>query len=230
MRSEKAVVVADTLANSLTDDYRSQVLHVASDAPSAEMFQVLSKVLPHLKSIALDAMHIVMVYQQNMNNRKTHGSRWLALIMDKFRKRDPVRTAASWGAWYTGQALHASSADVRAVRQRLENPDMSTAHAYQHLEGIDPDQPWLAEIDFLEAVLAHLSQFFDEVQKTTFTGASLQRLIINMASQTKVQWLFNDTRYRHSVDRETLVLLPSGTTSNESLHHELNHWFRETVP
>ena len=58
----------------------------------------------------------------------------------------------------------------------------------------------------------------------------MQRLIINMASQTKVQWLFNDTRYRHSVDRETLVLLPSGTTSNESLHHELNHWFRETVP
>ena len=58
----------------------------------------------------------------------------------------------------------------------------------------------------------------------------MQRLIINMASQTKVQWLFNDTRYRHSVDRETLVLLPSGRTSNESLHHELNHWFRETVP
>lgn len=33
----------------------------------------------------------------------------------------------------------------------------------------------------------------------------------------------------NSVPRERLVLLPSGTTSNESLHHELNHWFRETV-
>ena len=151
---------------------------MASDAPSAEMFQVLSKVLPHLTSIAVDAMHIVMVYHQNMNNKKTHGSRWPALIMDKFRKRDPVRTAASWGAWYTGQALHTSSADVRAMRQRLENRDMSMAHAYQHLEGIDPNQPWLTEIDFLDTVPAHLSLFFDEVQKTTFTGASLQRLII----------------------------------------------------
>ncbi|CAE7654443.1 CPK2 [Symbiodinium sp. KB8] len=163
VRSEKAAVVADTLANLLTAN---------------QMFQVLSKVLPHLTSIAVDAMHIVMVYHQNMNNKKTHGSRWPALIMDKFRKRDPVRTAASWGAWYTGQALHTSSADVRAMRQRLENRDMSMAHAYQHLEGIDPNQPWLTEIDFLDTVPAHLSLFFDEVQKTTFTGASLQRLII----------------------------------------------------
>ena len=32
VRSEKAVVVVDALANSLTDEYRPQVLHVASDA------------------------------------------------------------------------------------------------------------------------------------------------------------------------------------------------------
>ena len=78
--------------------------HVASDTPSMEMFRVFKQVLPQLESIALDAMHIIMVYQQNMSNKKTHGSRWLAVIMDKFRKRDPARTAASWGPFYTGHA------------------------------------------------------------------------------------------------------------------------------
>ena len=229
VRSEKATVVAETPSSTLPADHRAQVVHVASDAPSAEMFRVLKGVLPNLCSISLDAMHIVMVYQQNMNNKKTQGSRWLALLMDKFRKRHPVRTAASWGPFYTGQVLPSSSADVRAMRERLEAPDMSAREAYEHLETVDPDQPWLTEIGFLEAVHAHLSLFYDEVQKITYSGVSLHRLILNMASQTKVQWLLNDTRYRHSVERESLVLLPSGTTSNESLHHEINHWFRETA-
>ncbi|CAE7525164.1 unnamed protein product [Symbiodinium natans] len=228
VRSEKAVVLAETLAKTLPLQQRSQVLHVASDSPSAEMFRVLQGVLPRLASIALDAMHIVMVYQQNMNNKKTQGSRWLAVLMDKFRKRDPVRSAASWGRLYTGDSLPPSRADVRSMRERLENPDMSAQEAYDHLKGVDPDQPWLTEVDFLQALLALLSIFYDEVQKVTFSGVTLHRLIINVASPAKVQWLLNDTRYRHSVDRESLVLLPSGTTSNESLHHELNHWFRET--
>ena len=229
VRSEKASVVAETFANSLPQAHREQVLHVASDAPSAEMVRVLKETLPNLRSVALDAMHIVMIYQQNMNNKKTEGSRWLAVLMDKFRKRDTVRSAASWGPFYCGEPLPSSSADVKAMRQRLEWPDMSSAQAYQVLEVIDADQPWLTEIEFLEAILAHLSIFWEEVQKVSYSGVTLHRLILNVASQSKVQWLLNDTRYRHSVERQSLVLLPSGTTSNESLHHELNHWFRETA-
>ena len=58
---------------------------------------------------------------------------------------------------------------------------------------------------------------------------SASRIVANVASAVKFQYLLNDTRYRHSVDRRELTLLPSGTTSNESLHHELNTWFRETA-
>ncbi|CAE7461722.1 unnamed protein product [Symbiodinium sp. CCMP2592] len=229
VRSEKASVIADALANELSLQQRTQVQHVASDNPSPEMFRVLRQVLPHLESIALDAMHIIMVYQQNMSNKKTHGSRWLAVIMDKFRKRDAARTAAAWGPFYTGQSLPPASVDVRCMRLRLEKPDMSHAQAHNLLEKLNPDTPWLTEIDFLEACVAHLSLFADEVSKTTYSGASLHRLIINVASAVKVQWLFNDTRHRHAVHPGELTLLPSGTTSNESLHHEINHWFRETA-
>ena len=58
---------------------------MASDAPSAELFQTLKEVLPNLQGLSLDAMHIVTVYDQNMNNRRTAGSKRLAVIMNKFR-------------------------------------------------------------------------------------------------------------------------------------------------
>ncbi|CAE7786382.1 unnamed protein product [Symbiodinium microadriaticum] len=227
VRSEKASVVAETLHDALPQHHRAQVRHVVSDSPSAEMHRVLQGVLPGLRSISLDAMHIVMVYEQNMNNKKTSG--WLAMIIDKFRKRDPKRSADSWGPFYEGQVLPQPSANVRAMCARLETPDMSYLQAYAHLEQLNPDQPWLTELDFLHAVLAHLSMFREETAKNTYSGATLHRLITNVASPTKLQWLLNDTRYRHSVPRERLVLLPSGTTSNESLHRELNHGFRETA-
>ena len=229
VRSEKASVVAQTLQEALPQHHRDQVRHLASDAPSVEMHRVLQGALPGLRSLSLDAMHIVMVYEQNMNNKKTSGSKWLAMIMDKFRKRDPKRSASSWGPVYEGQILPQPSASVRSMRARLETPDMSYLQAYNHLEQLKPNQPWLTELEFLHAVLAHLSMFHEETAKNTYSGATLHRLIVNVASPTKFQWLLNDTRYRHSVPRERLVLLPSGTTSNESLHHELNHWFRETV-
>ena len=229
IRSEKARFVAEVLARDFTTSQRQQVIHVASDAPSSELFVVLKKVLPNLRSLSLDAMHIVIVYDQNTNNKRTTGSKWLSVIMNKFRKAHPTRTAASWGAFFDGSQVPTATPDVRAMRLRLDDPDMSEETSRRFLENINPDEPWLTEVDLLEALVAHASFFWDDLQKTTYSGITLHRLIANVASAVKFQWLLNDTRYRHSVDRRELTLLPSGTTSNESLHHELNTWFRETA-
>ena len=174
-------------------------------------------------------MHIVMIYDQNTNNKRTTGSKWLSVIMNKFRKVQPTRTAASWGAFFDGSQAPTATPDVRAMRLRLDDPDMSEEASRRFLENINPDEPWLTEVDFLEALVAHASFFWNDLQKTTYSGVTLHRLIANVASAVKFQYLLNDTRYRHSVDRRELTLLPSGTTSNESLHHELNTWFRETA-
>ena len=229
IRSEKARFVAEVLTRDFTTSQRQQVIHVASDAPSSELFVVLKEVLPNLRSLSLDAMHIVMIYDQNTNNKRTTGSKWLSVIMNKFRKVQPTRTAASWGAFFDGSQVPTATPDVRAMRLRLDDPDMSEEASRRFLENINPDEPWLTEVDFLEALVAHASFFWNDLQKTTYSGVTLHRLIANVASAVKFQYLLNDTRYRHSVDRRELTLLPSGTTSNESLHHELNTWFRETA-
>ena len=90
-----------------------------------------------------------------------------------------------------------------------------------------PDSPWRTESQFLEAMAAICTLFQDELTKTTFSGPTLHRLLINLTSPVKIQWLFNDTRYRHACAPSQTPLLPSGTTSNEPLHHELNSWFHE---
>ena len=68
-------------------------------------------------------MHIVMVYDQNMNNRRTAGSKWLAVIMNKFRKRHSSRTQASFGEFYNGCTLGSAPQDVRSMRDFLLEPD-----------------------------------------------------------------------------------------------------------
>jgi hypothetical protein len=181
-----------------------------------------------LAALSLDATHIVMVYEQNMNNRKTAGSRWLAAVMNKFRRVDTDRCAAAWGAMFTGEVAAADARDA-AMRQTLLDQSMDLLQAKKVLSSIDVETPWLTELRFIQALAAICSVFSEEVSKVSFSGATLHPLLCNLAGPAKCQWLLNDTRYRHTVRPERLPLLPSGTTSNESLHHEINYWFRETA-
>ena len=93
---------------------------------------------------------------------------------------------------------------------------------------MEPDSPWLTGIQYMEAIGAVCSLYPQEVEKKSVTGRPLRQMLLTAASPVKFQWLLNDTRYRHACSRRQLKLLPSGTTSNESLHHELNYRFRET--
>jgi hypothetical protein len=43
-----------------------------------------------------------------------------------------------------------------------------------------------------------------------------------------MEWLFNNIRMRARLPADLQGLLPSGTTSNEALHAEINSWFRQT--
>ena len=125
IRSGKSRILVDSLKSRFTYSQRVQVLHVASDAPSAEMFQTLKEVLPNLQSLSLDAMHIVVVYDQSMNSRPTAGSKWLAVIMNKFRNWHSSRMQASWGELYNRGTFGSAPQDVRSMRDCLLEPDMS---------------------------------------------------------------------------------------------------------
>ena len=58
-------------------------------------------------------------------------------------------------------------------------------------------------------------------QKTTVRDS-----LAHACQAHRTEWLLNGSRWRHALSMETHSLMPSGTTSNEALHAELNHIFR----
>ena len=102
---------------------RLQKHHVESSASAARRVGCsLGRALRHREGgpsqppgFSLDAMHIVMVmaYDQNTNNKRITGSSWLAVIMNKFSKRHPFRTAASWGGFFDGSNAPTATQDAR---------------------------------------------------------------------------------------------------------------------
>ncbi|CAE7208891.1 unnamed protein product, partial [Symbiodinium natans] len=216
VRSEGSPVISTALASLLSPSQRAQVIHIASDAPSVELLATLKNTFSNLQSLGLDAMHIVMVYEQNFSNKKTTGSRWLATVMNKFRNIQAGCPAAAWGPMYTGQQKPSYTAEEKRLSALISDASMPEAEAVHVLQNLDPDSPWRTEAQFLEAMAAICALFQDELTKTTFSGPTLHRLLINLTSPVKIQWLFNDTRYRHVCLPSQTPLLPSGTTSNET--------------
>ena len=56
----------------------------------------------------------------------------------------------------------------------------------------------------------------------------IYELLFTAASSQRSEWYTNNVRCRHMMSARRIPLLPIGTTSNESLHREINVWFRET--
>ena len=61
----------------------------------------------------------------------------------------------------------------------------------------------------------------------TGSNTELRRVLWSAAASSRLEWYLNNQRVRHWLGTDTLPLLASGSTSNESLHHEINGWFRQ---
>ena len=55
---------------------------------------------------------------------------------------------------------------------------------------------------------------------------SLAKVLWCAAAGPRIEWYFNNMRCRHAAPRSILSLLGAGTGQSESLHHEINNWFR----
>ena len=95
---------------------------------------------------------------------------------------------------------------------------------------MDPETPFRTKLEFVTALAALTSLYWPEVKrKTARHGQTLAYVISCAATAERIEWYWNGIRYRHRVDRAYLPLLGSGTSPNETLHHELNVWFRHYV-
>ena len=71
---ETAEIVAGAISNLLSYRARVTVRHVACDNPSSKLFDALTTIFPNLQTMALDAVHLPIVYEYATWRQRTAGS------------------------------------------------------------------------------------------------------------------------------------------------------------
>ena len=91
IKGEDAPEVAFALQSALSEMARAQVRYVMSDSPSLKLLQALKAVFPNLSGLALDPVHLAIVYEYAQWRKRTPGSkllrscftRWFSMTLKK---------------------------------------------------------------------------------------------------------------------------------------------------
>ncbi|CAE7200946.1 unnamed protein product [Symbiodinium natans] len=120
-------------------------------------------------------------------------------------------------------------AQEEMLRNHIENRSMRLRDAEHILAQINSEIPFFVRVDFIRAIAALCAVYSHEVIRVA-PGPNRQvyKLLHSATAVNRAEWYFNNTRLQHMLEARRLPLLPTGTTSNESLHREINVWFRET--
>lgn len=229
VKGEDAQEVARCLCDSLPSSSHRQVRYVMSDSPSVKLLQALQRVFPHLQGLALDPVHLAIVYEYAQWRKRTPGSKLLRQVLNKVVQHDPQRGGMSWGPLFGGYEPCPLSRQEAKWRDQIMNWTQPLAYAERVIASLDPAVPVLTRTSFIEAVAAICALRTKEVErKVTGTAKPVRTILWNACSPHRLEWLFNNQRVRHALSPLQRALLPSGTTSNEALHSEVNSWARST--
>lgn len=227
-QGEQAEQLAKILQEALPQDALTQVRHIASDCPSAKLFTEMSRVFSHLEGVSLDPTHGAMHYEQATNGRKTAGSYLLRALLRKFCSFDPCITANIWGNMFTGAEKRPLLPQEHTLRELVLTGGMSLRRARGVLKKAESLNVWPTRIQYIEALAALAATNSADLSRKIYgTKITVGKILYQLASADKAEWLFNNLRYRHFLPQNVRLLLPSGTTSNEALHAELNNHFKQ---
>ena len=225
---EGATDIRKGLVDYLPGNALEQVEFVATDAPSKRLYEVLKEGLPNLQALALDPVHLAMHYESASARRKTLGSTALRRALAKFSCCQGGRMEDNWGDFFTGEVAVRLTAHESTLRSQILDGSMAKFKAERLLCNYDSSFPWVCRADFIEFLAALSAVHRSETAKKTDDGKTLAHLLHQAADGERLEWLFNNIRIRARLSVAEKLLLPVGTTSNESLHAEINAWFRQT--
>ena len=94
---------------------------------------------------------------------------------------------------------------------------------------LEDDRPWYCKLDYVRALAAIAAAFpLEMCRKTYVQGRTIGHILWCAAAPDKVAWQWNAIIVRRSLPSSWMTLMPAGTTSNESLHAELNSWWKNS--
>ena len=223
VKDEASLEVSSTLSGTLSCEQRAQVLSVASDICSRALVDELKVVLPQVRFLVLDPVHLPINYEHSHFRKHTPGSKLLRVIMAKFTKVSEQYQADAWGPPFYGEGALPLGRSEERLRENILDHSMSKVRARRVIEHIDGDEPWESTYHFIKAIAALSALFAHELKRRTHVGGvQLRKLLFNATAPSRMHWYFNNQRLRHDMDPSKLALLGSGTSPNEALHAWLN--------
>ena len=227
---EGAPEIQKGLQNTLPEEALRQIEFVATDAPSKRLYATLKEILPNLQALCLDPIHLAMHYESASARHRTAGSATLRRGLAKFSVKSSSprqREERNWGDFHCGEEV-VLTAREKTYRQQILDGGMSKSKGQRILGSLDGGSPWQTRMQFIEFLAAVSAVYRSEVTRKTESDKTVAELLHQAAAADRVEWVFNNLRLRQVFSRADNILLPVGTTSNESLHAELNGWFRQT--
>ena len=226
---DDATSVVRALADTVSARGLAQIQFVSVDNPSVRLVQELRCVCPNLQVVSLDPIHLAMTWEYASGRKRTQGSSALRRLLAKFTAVDATCSAARWGRAHDGGACAQLTYEEARTQRQIQDRSMRLRTAESFLANLDPSKPFYLRLDWIKALASLASVYKQEVERISpGPNRRIYELLFSAASAPRAEWYMNNVRARHMMEPRRLSLLPVGTTSNESLHHEINAWFRET--
>ncbi len=227
LQSEGAECLGPSLVDFLPADVRSQVLYVASDNPSYSQAQALLTAFPNMKALYLDPVHLPIVYQTAFWGKSSNGQRYVRKLQAKFNKVDYNTTADHWGNIFSGDTVHHLTDAEEDMRLLIMSGGMSVHKAAALLNDIDVEKPWYRKLEYIQGAAAVSALFPEEMERKTYMqGRPMRSVLMSATAPDRLAWYWNSLIVRRRLPKEMQGLLGAGTTPNESLHNEINNWYR----
>ena len=124
----------------------------------------------------------------------------LRTIMHKFNKVSPTLRGDFWGPVFDGSNCVELTLAEMSARAHIIRLDMPRTQCKKIIKELDGEAPWLTPVDFIDAIAALCSTYPKEVRrKSHCNGIQLKRVLYNLTSAVKMQWYFNNIRFRHNI-------------------------------
>ncbi|CAE7292816.1 unnamed protein product [Symbiodinium sp. CCMP2592] len=211
VQSESSEQIVEAMRQNFSVEQLNSVHHVGTDSPSEKLLAELKGICQNLKSLMLDPIHLAIVYEYGFWNKKNPDKDY-------------------WQQLYDGSMARPLGDEETRIRAMILDCSMSDSETARVLDNLNPEKPFMRRLDFIKAVAALCRRYkvVEVTRKAAGPNKDINKILWAACAPDRVEWLMNNIRVRHSMRASYLWFLPSGTSSNEALHAEINSWTRTT--
>ena len=162
---ENAVTLADLFRKHVSKEVLQQVRFLAHDDPSGHMYRTMADIMPNMRVLCLDCVHLPMVYEYGFWRKRTAGSCPLRRIMGRFTPKSPPPPSSGIGAPFTRGGLGSGTFEGEIFRRQILDSSMPILRAHAIIDGMRFDEAFTNRVAFVESLAALSALHQDEMNK-----------------------------------------------------------------